>query len=165
MDLDASESHGPYDPSSWGDFHLSFMLMGGGLTMMFRMMKLKRWCSKWVRVKSRDLMVFFLFFIKYIGTFLGLSTHSLSNQLLRMALFLLNSMLPLSLLFLKNEVSKLVSQFRPISLCNVLMKIVRKLITNRLKPLMSKLTCSTHSSLQEDRLQIILFLLRKLFIP
>lgn len=46
----------------------------------------------------------------------------------------------------KGEAPELISQFRPISLCNVLAKVVTKVLANRLKPIMSKLTGRYQSS-------------------
>lgn len=40
----------------------------------------------------------------------------------------------------KGEQSETLNQFQPISLCNVLCKAVSKVLSNRLKPLMSTLT-------------------------
>lgn len=40
----------------------------------------------------------------------------------------------------KHEVPELLSKFWPISLCNVLVKVVMKVLANRLKPVMIKLT-------------------------
>lgn len=41
---------------------------------------------------------------------------------------------------------ELVSQFQPIAMCNVLVKIVTKVIANKLKYLMGKLTLENQSS-------------------
>lgn len=46
----------------------------------------------------------------------------------------------------KKESPELISQFRPIVLCNILMKIVSKVMSNRFKPIMPKLTSDTQSS-------------------
>lgn len=43
----------------------------------------------------------------------------------------------------KKDAPELVSQIRPIALCNVLMKVITKTISNRLKPLMTKLIGDT----------------------
>lgn len=44
------------------------------------------------------------------------------------------------------ETPETLSQFRPISLCNVLSKVVTKILANRLKPIMPKLTGKYQSS-------------------
>lgn len=51
------------------------------------------------------------------------------------------------------EVSNMefVSQFRPTALCNILVKIITKVIANRLKPIISKLTSSTQNSFVSGR--------------
>lgn len=46
----------------------------------------------------------------------------------------------------KKDCLEIVSQFLPIAFCNVLMKVVTKIIANRLKPLMNKLVGETKSS-------------------
>lgn len=46
----------------------------------------------------------------------------------------------------KGDAPESLNQFRPISLCNVLLKIVSKIIANRLKPIMTKLTNRFQSS-------------------
>lgn len=43
------------------------------------------------------------------------------------------------------------NQFRPISLCNVLVKVVSQLLANRLKPLMIKLTRNYQSTFIPER--------------
>ena len=45
-----------------------------------------------------------------------------------------------------------VSEFRPISLCNVLYKIISKVITNILKPLLNSIFSEAQSAFTADRL-------------
>ena len=47
-----------------------------------------------------------------------------------------------------------VSDFRPISLCNVIYKIISKVIANRLKPLLDSIILETHNAFIADRLII-----------
>lgn len=46
----------------------------------------------------------------------------------------------------KGETPKLLNQFRSISLCNVLVKVVSQILANRMKPIMEKLTGEHQSS-------------------
>ena len=47
---------------------------------------------------------------------------------------------------------KLVSEFRHISLCNVIYKIISKVIVNRLKPILNSIISEVQSSFIADRL-------------
>ena len=53
-------------------------------------------------------------------------------------------------LILKVRNSEKVTEFRPISLCNVLYKIVSKVIANRLKPLLNSIIFDTQSAFIAD---------------
>ncbi|KAL0373643.1 UNVERIFIED_CONTAM: hypothetical protein Sradi_3280000 [Sesamum radiatum] len=52
----------------------------------------------------------------------------------------------------KNHKPELITHFRPISLCNVIMKITTKCIANRLKPLLDKIIAPTQSVFVPGRL-------------
>ena len=47
---------------------------------------------------------------------------------------------------------KRVSNFRPISLCNVIYKIISKVIVNRLKPMLNSIISETQSAFIADKL-------------
>lgn len=51
----------------------------------------------------------------------------------------------------KEQNPETISQLRPISLCNVAYKLVTKVITNRLKNIMSELVCPNQSSFVKER--------------
>ena len=46
---------------------------------------------------------------------------------------------------------KIVAQFRPVSLCNVIYKILSKVITNRLKPILNSIISEAQSAFIVDR--------------
>lgn len=51
----------------------------------------------------------------------------------------------------KQHPPECMAHFRPISLCNVVVKVISKVVANRLKPLMSKLTSANQSSFVHNR--------------
>lgn len=51
----------------------------------------------------------------------------------------------------KQDVLECLTHFRPISLCNVVVKIILKVVANRLRPLMAKLTAPNQSSFVPTR--------------
>lgn len=51
----------------------------------------------------------------------------------------------------KQDYSERMSQFRPIALCNVMVKVITKIIANRVKPLMGKLTGEQQASFIPNR--------------
>lgn len=86
-----------------------------------------------------------LFYQKF-WDILGLSGTQFIQHIFRVDNFLFQLNATLISFISKTDVPELVSQFRPIALCNVLMKVITNVIANRLKPLMSKLIGNTHSS-------------------
>lgn len=61
---------------------------------------------------------------------------------------------------------ELVTQFRPISLCNVIYKIITKTLTNRLKEIVLMLVAPTHSSfVQAEKLQTLYSSTRRCSTP
>ena len=46
----------------------------------------------------------------------------------------------------KGQNPSLTNQLRPIAFCNVIYKVITKLLANRLKPLLSKLICPTQKA-------------------
>lgn len=61
-------------------------------------------------------------------------------------------------LILKNKHPKQMSDFRPIALCNVLMRILSKPITNRLKPCVQSIVSANQSAFLEGKLLMIMLL-------
>lgn len=76
---------------------------------------------------------------RFFPTILGYSQSSVwqfVHQAFHIGCFLVEMNSTLIMLIPKQEVPELISQFLPISLCNIVVKIITKIIANRLKPLM-----------------------------
>lgn len=117
--------------------------------------------SRWDHIKHLDLMGSILVFIKTIGTEVCRAVLSFLHNPTNIA-----SINHTHLVLIPKSIQpRHVSKYRPISLCNVLYKIITKMITNRLKSILPLLISPTSVLLYlVDTLLTTLWLPMKPFI-
>jgi hypothetical protein len=123
------------------NYWISFILLSWTWITLFYVLSLKKLkilklCLLWVVKKLLDLMGLQLYFMLNTGIVLNLQSIGnffTSNQLLR------EHNHTFLALILKRLGPSAVHHFCPISLCNIIYKIISKLLANRLKPLLSKI--------------------------
>ena len=108
--------------------------------------------GRWLHSKPQDQIVCLLYFFQTYWSNVGMDvTHAVPSNL-NLGSILKSINHTFITLIPKVNNPERVSDFRPISLCNVIYKIISKVIANRLKPLLDSIISETQSAFIVDRL-------------